>query len=251
MHRILIIEDEQSVRENIRTLLKKKNYKVLDAENAEKGIDLAKDFQPDLIVSDIMLPDNDGYYILEELQKDDSTKNIPFIFLTALADMSDLRKGMNLGADDYLTKPFSVKELLLVIEKRIKKNEELRRDDSAVPNEEKELDLEDNFVFTDSGKMNFIKVKDIECILADGVYTEIYMETGTTHLVRKIIKEWEKILPSKHFIRIHRSSIINLNYVLKIDKWFQNTYKVKLKSYPKELEISRRYSAKLKSAFSL
>ena len=107
MTKILLIDDEKAYLENLNTLLEEEGYETVTASNGMDGIEAAKTSQPDLIVCDIMLPDISGYMILEELRKRKSTKLIPFIFLTAKAEMSDLRKGMNLGADDYITKPFS------------------------------------------------------------------------------------------------------------------------------------------------
>ncbi len=100
MTKILLIDDEEAYLENLNTLLEEEGFETVTASNGMDGIDAAKTSQPDLIVCDIMLPDISGYVILEELRKRKSTKLIPFIFLTAKAEMSDLRKGMNLGADD-------------------------------------------------------------------------------------------------------------------------------------------------------
>jgi CRP/FNR family transcriptional regulator, polysaccharide utilization system transcription regulator len=123
MKTVLLIEDNKEVRENIAEILDLANYKVLAAENGKSGADLAKKNKPDLIICDIMMPELDGYGVLHILSKDPSTASIPFIFLTAKSEKDDFRKGMKLGADDYLTKPFDDIELLNAIETRLKKNE--------------------------------------------------------------------------------------------------------------------------------
>jgi CRP/FNR family transcriptional regulator, polysaccharide utilization system transcription regulator len=123
MKTILIIEDNKEVRENTAEILELANYKVLTGENGKIGADLAKKNKPDLIICDIMMPELDGYGVLHILSKDTSTAGIPFIFLTAKSEKDDFRKGMKLGADDYLTKPFDDLELLNAIETRLKKNE--------------------------------------------------------------------------------------------------------------------------------
>ena len=127
MKKILIIEDNHEVLDNISEILDLFSYSVLTSDTATKGVELAKSEKPDLIICDIMLPDFDGYRVLEILNEDVSTKSIPFIFLTAKAEKTDIRKGMNLGADDYLTKPFDKTDLLNAIEARLKRNEFLRK----------------------------------------------------------------------------------------------------------------------------
>lgn len=120
---ILLIEDNVEVRENTAEILELSNYNVLTAENGKIGVEVAKKSKPDLIICDIMMPEMDGYGVLFMLGKDPETSGIPFIFLTAKAEKSDIRRGMELGADDYLTKPFEEMALLNAIEIRLKKNE--------------------------------------------------------------------------------------------------------------------------------
>lgn len=121
MRKILVIEDEALVRANISEILESGNFEAISAESGKVGLQLAKTLLPDLILCDIMMPELDGYEVLKILQSDPLTAAIPFIFLTAKADQSDLRQGMNLGADDYLTKPFRRNELLSVVEVRLEK----------------------------------------------------------------------------------------------------------------------------------
>ena len=128
MRKILIIEDNQDVRENTADLLELSGYKVATCPEGESGIRKAKSFNPDLIICDIMMPGLDGYQVLEALQKDRRTAGIPFVFLSAKADKSDVRKGMNLGADDYLTKPFEEHELLEAITSRLRRHDFLQRE---------------------------------------------------------------------------------------------------------------------------
>ncbi len=131
MKKILLIEDNEEIRENTAEILELANYKVVTAPNGKIGIETALTEQPDLIVCDIMMPVLDGYGVLHALHKNDSIKNIPFIFLTAKTERSDLRKGMELGADDYITKPFSGTELLNAIEGRLKKADLIKEEFST------------------------------------------------------------------------------------------------------------------------
>jgi diguanylate cyclase (GGDEF)-like protein len=121
MKTILIIEDEQAIRSNIARILHHGNYQVIEAANGEEGVTAAKGYLPDLIICDIMMPVLDGYQVFRALSEDAETAIIPFIFLSAKADRSDQRQGMILGADDYLTKPFTSAELLQAITARLSK----------------------------------------------------------------------------------------------------------------------------------
>lgn len=121
--KILIIEDNNDIRENVVEILELAGYNVFEANNGRTGVDLAVKNIPDVILCDIMMPELDGYGVLYMLNKNPVTAAIPFIFLTAKAERVDLRKGMEMGADDYLTKPFDDMELLSAIESRLKKKE--------------------------------------------------------------------------------------------------------------------------------
>jgi CheY-like chemotaxis protein len=128
MNRILLIEDNRDVRENTAEILEMAGYKVLATDNGKKGVDMAIKHLPDLIICDIMMPVLDGYGTLHLLSKNPDTANIPFIFLTAKTERSDMRKGMEMGADDYITKPFDKLELLNAVESRLKKVESLKKE---------------------------------------------------------------------------------------------------------------------------
>ncbi|TCC99011.1 response regulator [Pedobacter psychroterrae] len=119
--KILIIEDNDAIRENVVEILEMANYKVYEADNGKIGVETALKHLPDIILCDIMMPQLDGYGVLHMLNKYAETSTIPFIFLTAKVNHSDLRKGMEMGADDYLTKPFDDMELLNAIEIRLRK----------------------------------------------------------------------------------------------------------------------------------
>ncbi|WP_179338429.1 response regulator [Winogradskyella ludwigii] len=127
MKKILFIEDNKDVRENTAEILELEHYEVSTAANGIIGVEKAIQDIPDIILCDIMMPELDGYGVFEKLSTNPKTASIPFIFLTAKSEKADLRKGMNLGADDYLTKPFEETELLEAIECRIKKNNFLKK----------------------------------------------------------------------------------------------------------------------------
>jgi DNA-binding response OmpR family regulator len=121
MKRILVIEDELEMLRNLTTILRLENFRPLSAENGRAGVDLAKKQKPDLILCDVMMPGLDGYGVIAALRADAETVTIPFIFLTAKAEKLDIRAGMNLGADDYLTKPLAKADLLAAIHARLER----------------------------------------------------------------------------------------------------------------------------------
>jgi DNA-binding response OmpR family regulator len=127
MKSILVIEDNTDIRENTEEILNLAGYKTFTAENGKRGVELAIKERPDLVVCDIMMPELDGYGVLHLLRKNIETQNTPFIFLTAKIERTDFRKGMEMGADDYITKPFEDIELLNAIEIRLKKSEVLEK----------------------------------------------------------------------------------------------------------------------------
>jgi len=124
MKKILIIEDEPEMRRNLLTILKLEKFQPVGAENGRAGLDAIKRDKPDLILCDVMMPELDGHGVLEALRKDEATASIPFIFLTAKGEKEDLRNGMKLGADDYLTKPVARLDLLEAINARLLRAEQ-------------------------------------------------------------------------------------------------------------------------------
>jgi DNA-binding response OmpR family regulator len=126
MRRLLVIDDHDDIRENIAEILTLAGYEVFTAPNGKRGVEIALKEKPELVICDIMMPELDGYGVLHLLRKNEPTLNTPFIFLTAKTERSDFRKGMEMGADDYITKPFDDIELLNAIEIRLKKNDVLQ-----------------------------------------------------------------------------------------------------------------------------
>ncbi|HTB05838.1 MAG TPA: response regulator [Bacteroidia bacterium] len=153
MKKILLIEDNKEMRENTSEILGLAHFAVITAENGEKGVALAKKEKPDLIICDIMMPELDGYGVLNVLSEEPEIASIPFIFLSAKAERADIRKGMNMGADDYLIKPFDEVELLNAVEARLKRNQFFKKNYSRdlsgliqFVNEAKEFSLPESLV---------------------------------------------------------------------------------------------------------
>ncbi len=257
MIKVLVIEDEESVRKTISDLLEVKGYNVFSASGGKEGVKLAMELIPDLILCDIMMTDYDGYKVLKKLLAESKTALIPFIFLTAKAEMSDLRLGMELGADDYIVKPFKAKELYKAIEIRLAKHKSILKqlNETKVSGKKSQNYTKlkrDGYVFVEIGKEpHFIQVKDIKCATAFGDYSNILMGNGDKIIVRKTLKSLWESLPDDLFVRIHHSTIINLNHVDKLVKMENLSYKVYLINIKDPFTISRRYASKLKSLLSL
>src|SRR6266404_3247996 len=139
MKKILVIDDEEWLREMIQLALRQKGYEIAEAENGAVGIEVAKKILPDLILCDVNMEKVDGYLTLSSLRSDPTTASIPFILMTGLADNAGMRHGMELGADDYLPKPFTIDALYAAVEARLKKVEAVR-----LEAEKKLADLRDN-----------------------------------------------------------------------------------------------------------
>ena len=131
MTKILVIEDDAPIRDKIVTVLKYENYDVIDAPNGREGVASAQQNRPDLIICDVLMPDMNGYSALAALRDDPITSDIPVIFLTVAASRADMRKGMELGADDYITKPYTVEELLAAVRTRLERQETIKRASSS------------------------------------------------------------------------------------------------------------------------
>tara|TARA_R110002050_G_scaffold300276_1_gene468440 strand:- start:8211 stop:9260 length:1050 start_codon:yes stop_codon:yes gene_type:complete len=170
MKKILLIEDDVVLRENTAELLELSNYEVITAPNGKIGSETAIKYLPNIVICDIMMPELDGYGVLEALANNESTKHIPFIFLSAKTERRDVRKGMDLGADDYITKPFEEEELISAIESRLAKAAILK----DISEEKEEIVSDEDDIRTLNDLKNFFddNGKIVECTHGDVVYEE-------------------------------------------------------------------------------
>jgi DNA-binding LytR/AlgR family response regulator len=245
--KILIIEDEKSIRDNLRILLEAEKFVIETASNGKEGLEKSIEFNPELIICDIMMPDMDGYQVLQSLSEDSKFKLTPFIFLTAKIEKSDLRRGMNLGADDYIFKPFDADELLSAVRTRLNKYEQFKAVIEKTKSNSREYSLLDKILFRVGDHSISVPVNNILYLNADRQYTNIYSLNKKHFIVKKSLSDWEEALPQKNFVRVHRSVIVNMNYVDKIEKDLNNHYKIRLNNSEKIIEVSRRYYKKLKT----
>ncbi|AFN73908.1 transcriptional regulator, Crp/Fnr family [Melioribacter roseus P3M-2] len=250
MKKVLIIEDNKDLAENIVLLLKEFGYETFCAYNGSDGLKTLFKVQPDIILCDIMLPDLSGYKILSSIKKIDDIEPPVFIFLTAKGERVDVRKGMELGADDYIPKPFTYTELLNSIKAQLdKRNKFLKLPGRIIDNGEESgelLTMKDYIFINDRKHPGFYKVQDIACIISMKDYTKVYIGDGRTFLMRKSMKDWEAQLPQNKFVRIHRQTIVNIDFVESLRKSSSNRYTIKLKGGDKEFDVSQRSVKKIK-----
>lgn len=190
MNKILLIEDNVDILENTAEILELAGYEVGTAENGMRGVEKAKAESFDLIICDIMMPELDGYGVLHILSKDPKTSRVPFIFLTAKSETVDFRKGMSLGADDYLTKPFEKTDLLDAIEMRLAKSKKIQVTENGdgkedvnkfIQNVQEELSLEE--LINDRNTKTF-KKKDMVYRQGEYPHALLYVKAGTIKLSR-------------------------------------------------------------------
>lgn len=248
MVKILVIDDDADIRECVVEIIENAGFKVFSAPDGDSGIKVAENISPDLILCDIAMPNLDGIEVIKRIMSDSRMNNIPFIFLTAKAELKDIREGMQLGADDYITKPFKASDLIKSIKSRLnrintfktKKLEKLQRFSY------------DQKVFLSEEKMpRFIRISDIVAITADYDYTNVFLRDGTKVYQRRLLKEWNVLLPENHFFRIHRSTIINLESIEKVEKWFKRSFKIYMKYIDQSFISSERYTVEIKKVFKI
>ncbi|MDR3716418.1 MAG: response regulator [Puia sp.] len=188
MKKILLIEDHDELRENVAEILELSNYQVLKAKNGKMGVETALKERPDLIICDVIMPGLDGYGVLYSLQQHPATSGIPFIFLSAKMDKTDIRRGMMAGADDYLIKPFDGIELLKAIETSLKKHEHRLREIPRQP---------------EKGEVRLIDLADREIALygkKQMIYTEGQRPAHLHYIVSGKVKAYKAHLDGKEFI---------------------------------------------------
>jgi DNA-binding LytR/AlgR family response regulator len=253
MKKILIIEDDTELCANIKQIFELQSYKVFTARSGTEGINSTRKNKPDVILCDIRMPGMDGYSVKNTLGSDPATFPIPFIFLSAKSELHDVRYGLSLGADDYIIKPFSAADLYQTIENRLKRINELKSAPSSetlksTPKDKRRKrlpGLEQLLVYI-KGEPVIIKIADIVIINSDGDYSNVVCADGKKFVIRKLLKDWEKILPEKVFFRARKTSIINLKYIAKLEKWYSRTLLVKMENLSSPVIVSQRMSKLLK-----
>ena len=234
----IIVDDERLSRIELISMLKHfENIKVIaEADNVDIAINQINELNPDLLFLDIQMPGKSGFDLLDEIEVE-----AKIIFVTAFDEYAI--RAFEVNALDYLPKPVSQERLAKTVDRIINNS----------PNKNlptKKLNYSDRLFLEFGTQMCFLKINEISFISSEGDYSMVNLITGKRGLVSKSMKEWEERLPADFFCRIHRSSIVNTEYIDKIDKYFNNSYKISLKGVKESLIISRRYAKKIKGLFS-
>lgn len=234
--RAIIVDDERLARKELRSLLAEHSTIEIvgEAESVAAAAELVHSAQPDVVFLDIQMPGESGFQLLERLPAP-----CKVIFVTAY-DAYALR-AFEVNALDYLLKPINPARLAAALA-RLSVNE-------IPPVPARKLEYDDRLFLEIGERAQFLKLEYIVCLRAAGDYSELVTTDGKVSLILKSLKEWEERLPEKHFTRIHRSTIINLEYVERIESWFNRSWQIHLRHLNEPLLVSRRYAAQLKQKF--
>ncbi len=260
MKKILLIEDNIELSENICSILEKEKFLQFSAFSGETALKMIPAVKPDLILCDIMLPDMNGFTIFKKIKKMEKIVSPIFIFLTAKSMREDMRKGMEMGAEDYITKPFTKDELLGSIKVQIEKRDKLFekiKDEKSIGREESKSSYgpeinknQDEYLFLkNKNESGFYLVDEIVAICSLKDYSRIYLQNSKTFVLRRTMSDWEAKLNPKVFIRIHKQTIINSKFIEAIESKSSNRFQVSLSLINKKFDVSQRYSRKIKPLF--
>lgn len=236
------MDDERLARESIISMLAEfNNIKVVGEASclasAAKAVD---ELHPDVIFLDIQMPGGSVFDLLEKVRN-----RSKIIFVTAYDEYAT--QAFDVNAVDYLVKPVSQKRLSLSIEKLNSLNDDIDISDQS---ESTRLKYGDSLFITMDNSWRFLKIRSVVVINAAGDYTKVITSDGSAQMTKKSLREWESRLPQNYFARIHRSTIINIDFVERTEGWFNYSCRVYLKGIEKPFLISRRYVARLKDLFS-
>ncbi len=237
-YKAIIIDDERLARREMRRLLAEFDEIAVagEAENLAEALELIEREKPQIVFLDIQLGSENGFELLEKTDRD-----FRLVFVTAF-DAYAIR-AFEVNALDYLLKPVNPERLAKAIERinaeAVDEKSDLRR-----------FEFDDRIFLEIGNRSVFLKVSEISHINSSGDYSEIFTIDKRKFLLEKSLREWEARLPEKHFLRIHRQTIINLEEIVEIETWFNRTFQVRLKSFGAPLAVSRRYAVRLKSKFT-
>jgi len=234
----VIVDDERLARAKLRAMLE--HYPQIsiagEADSAEAAIQLINVERPDIVFLDIQMPGESGFDLVNRLERP-----VRIIFVTAFDDYAI--RAFEINALDYLLKPVTQERLTRAVER-------LRHSPAPADFPNRRLEHDDFLFLTIDQNSRFLRVREIKYISAADVYSEIITADEQKTLVLKPLSEWEERLPEKYFARIHRSTIINIEFVERVEKCFNYSFQVHLRGVKEPLTMSRRYAAKLKDKLS-
>ncbi len=236
----IVVDDERLARREMERLLAPYPQIELvgEAGTVDEAAALVNQHDPDLVFLDIQLVGETGFQLLEKVEV-----TFQLVFVTAFDEYA--LRAFDVNAMDYLLKPVNPKRLAKTMERILQARQPGHGQDQATEPTQR-LKYDDTLFERVNDSLKVLKLKDIAAITAEGDYTRIHGSDGTTSLVTRSLKKWEALLPEAHFMRIHRSAMVNIDRVRRIEKYFQNTHRVYIESLPAPLEMSRRYASQLK-----
>lgn len=261
MARILIIDDDADFCQALGDFLRSQSHEVAVAGSGAEGLAAARS-RPDLIICDLAMPGLSGHGVVKALREDEQLADIPFIFLSGAASRETIRQGMNLGGDDFLTKPADLPEILATVQARLDRHsqQEIRQakaqqaalaspsgaaggtagpPPTPVP----------GALLVAKGKRQFyVSISELRAVVADGEYSTMYWGKHESLMLRKTLKQWERELGGSTFIRIHRNAFINLRYLDYVEKSPDRKLLVRLRDFPEVIKVSQRKRSALNRA---
>jgi two-component system, LytTR family, response regulator len=237
-YKTIIVDDERLARREMRRLLAEFDEIEVagEAENLSEAVALIEREKPHIVFLDIQLANENGFDLLEKTDRD-----FKLVFVTAF-DAYAIR-AFEVNALDYLLKPVNPERLAKALERLTEEARDEKRD-------LRPFEFDDRIFLEFGSRSVFLKVREISHISSAGDYSEVFTVDKRKFLLEKSLREWEARLPEKHFLRIHRQAIVNLEEIEEIETWFNRTFQVRLKNFPAPLSVSRRYAVKLKSKFT-
>lgn len=236
----VIVDDERLARNKLRTMLSAhlQIEVVGEANSVVNALNVIEETKPELIFLDIQMPGETGFELIHKL-----SEPLKIIFVTAF-DQYAIR-AFEVNALDYLLKPVTAGRLAQAIEKLSAPI----ADEQPLPAAQaplKTLNYDDVLFLNMGREMRFVRVNTIKFIQASDIYSKVFLTNGKTALVSKSLNDWMQRLPEKYFTRIHRSTIVNIEFVERLEQWFNNSYQVYLKGIEEPFTMSRRYAAQLR-----
>jgi len=237
-YRALIVDDERLARFEIRCLLKEHPRIEVsgEADSVEQAAALMRQTAPDLIFLDVKMPGESGFDLFERTRVDAHV-----VFVTAFDEFAV--RAFEVNALDYLMKPIDPERLAKTVNRFLASGKK-----AAAP---RQLEYSDSIFLQAKESPRFVKLSSLLAIQAEGDYTSVLATSGPLGLLPTPMREWECLLPARHFCRIHRSTIINCEHVVRVEKWFNDSYRVHLRHVDEPLVMSRRLSASFRQRFGI
>jgi len=252
LKKILVIQNNDDEIEEVDEILLKDEFEIFYSHKVKDGLEISLRYLPDLILLFIKNDDN-IFDVISKITKEERTSDIPLIVVSAVHSFKQHRKVMEMGADDYLPVVLMKESLLNCINKRLDKLDRLKTSISGRINsfeaENGKVKRDDHILVKIGNKLKLVKFADIVCITAMKEYSTLTTFENCKIVVRKSLKSWISVLPVKSFLQIHRSTIINIEFIDKIVKTSERTYTVHLKYISETFDFSQRYANIMRNTF--